>query len=62
MFDVDAYRGVETNYYDPQNAYLDHVIDRRSGLPLTLSIIFLHAASMFGIIAFGVGLLGHFIV
>ena len=62
MFDVDAYRGEETNYYDPQNAYLDHVIDQRSGLPLTLSIIFLHAASMIGLNAFGVGLPGHFIV
>src|SRR5439155_2174210 len=36
MFDVDAYRGDETNYYDPRNAYLDQVIDLRSGLPLTL--------------------------
>jgi regulator of sirC expression with transglutaminase-like and TPR domain len=62
MFDVDGYRGDETNYYDPRNAYLNEVIDRRIGLPLTLSIIFLHAASSLGLNAFGVGLPGHYIV
>jgi len=62
MFDVDGCCGDETNYYDPGNAYLDQVIDRRAGLPLTLSIIFLHAASMIGLNAFGVGLPGHYIV
>jgi regulator of sirC expression with transglutaminase-like and TPR domain len=62
MFDVDRYRGDATNYYDPRNAYLNEVIDRRIGLPLTLSIIFLHAASRIGLNAFGVGLPGHYIV
>jgi regulator of sirC expression with transglutaminase-like and TPR domain len=62
MFDVDGYRGDAADYYDPRNAYLNEVIDRRIGLPLTLSIIFLHAASRIGLNAFGVGLPGHYIV
>lgn len=62
MFDIDRYRGDAANYYDPRNAYLNEVIDRRIGLPLTLSIIFLHAASSLGLNAFGVGLPGHYIV
>ena len=62
MFDVDGYRGDETNYYDPRNACLNEVIDRRAGLPLSLSIVFLHVASAIGLNAFGVGLPAHFIV
>jgi regulator of sirC expression with transglutaminase-like and TPR domain len=62
LFDVDGYRGDETNYYDPRNAYLNEVIDRKLGLPITLSLIFLHVANAIGLDAFGVGLPGHFIV
>ena len=62
LFDVEGYRGDEVNYYDVRNAYLDEVIDRRVGLPITLSIIFLHVARQVGLNAHGVGLPGHFIV
>ena len=62
MFDVDGYRGDPTSYYDPRNAYLNEVIDRRIGIPITLSIIFLHVASKLGLTAYGVGLPGHYIV
>jgi regulator of sirC expression with transglutaminase-like and TPR domain len=62
MFDVDGYRGDTTSYYDPRNAYLNEVIDRRLGIPITLSIVFLHVATKLGFTAFGVGLPGHYIV
>jgi len=62
MFDTDGYTGDDVNYYDPRNAYLNEVIDRRRGLPITLSLIFLHVASRVGLIASGVGLPGHYIV
>jgi regulator of sirC expression with transglutaminase-like and TPR domain len=62
MFDVDGYRGDAANYYDPRNAYLNEVIDRRIGIPITLSIVFLHVATRLGFTAFGVGLPGHYIV
>ncbi len=62
MFDVDGYRGDAVSYYDPKNAYLNEVIDRRIGLPLTLSIVFLHVAAAIGLNASGVGLPGHYIV
>jgi regulator of sirC expression with transglutaminase-like and TPR domain len=62
MFDTDGYHGDSTSYYDPRNAYLHEVIDRRIGLPITLSIIFLHVAMKLGFIASGVGLPGHYIV
>jgi regulator of sirC expression with transglutaminase-like and TPR domain len=62
LFDVDGYRGDSASYYDPRNAYLNEVIDRRIGIPITLSIIFLHLATKLGFTAFGVGLPGHYIV
>ena len=62
MFDADGYRGDTMNYYDPRNAYLNEVIDRRMGIPISLSIVFLHVAAKLGFTAFGVGLPGHYIV
>jgi regulator of sirC expression with transglutaminase-like and TPR domain len=62
MFDVDGYRGDTVSYSNPRNACLNEVIDRRTGLPITLSIIYLHVASKLRLAAAGVGLPGHFIV
>jgi regulator of sirC expression with transglutaminase-like and TPR domain len=62
MFDVDGYRGDDDDYYDVRNAYLNEVIDRREGLPISLSIVFLHVAARLGLNAHGVGLPGHYIV
>ena len=62
MFDVDGYRGDSDHYYDPRNVYLNEVIQRKLGIPISLSIIFLHAASKMGLNAAGVGLPGHYIV
>jgi regulator of sirC expression with transglutaminase-like and TPR domain len=62
MFDTDAYQGDTSGYYDPRNAYLNEVIERKLGIPITLSIIFLHVASKIGLNAAGVGLPGHYIV
>jgi len=62
MFDVDGYEGDRTSYNDPRNAYLNEVVARRKGLPISLSIVFLHVAARIGLQAAGVGLPGHFIV
>jgi regulator of sirC expression with transglutaminase-like and TPR domain len=62
VFDVDGYRGNTENYYDPRNAYLNDVIDRKLGIPITLAIVFLHVAAKLGLSAYGVGLPGHYVV
>jgi len=62
MFDIDGYHGDTTDYYDPRNACLNEVIDRKAGLPITLSVVFLHVASRIGLEATGVGLPGHYLV
>jgi len=62
MFDVAGFEGDRENYYDVRNAYLNEVIDRKRGMPIQLSIIFLHLAHRAGLSAVGVGLPGHYIV
>jgi len=62
MFDVDRYRGDTHDYYDPRNAYLNEVMDRKVGIPITLAIVFLHVATKIGLSASGVGLPGHYLV
>lgn len=62
MFDVDGYQGDRERYYDVRNACLNEVIDRKKGMPIMLSIIFLHVAHRIGLSAAGVGLPGHYLV
>jgi regulator of sirC expression with transglutaminase-like and TPR domain len=62
MFDVDGYHGSDAGYYEPRNAYLNEVMDRKTGLPILLSIVFVDVAHRVGLSAAGVGLPGHYIV
>ena len=62
MFDLDGYGGDRETYYDARNVYLNEVIDRKKGMPIMLSLIFLHVAHRTGLNAVGVGLPGHYIV
>jgi regulator of sirC expression with transglutaminase-like and TPR domain len=57
-----GYQGNSGEYYDPRNSFLNDVIERRTGIPITLSIIYLSLARRAGLPLFGVGLPGHFIV
>ncbi len=57
-----GFRINEENYYDPDNNYLNRVIEMRKGTPLSLSILFLILARRLKIPVFGIGLPGHFIV
>lgn len=57
-----GYRGDRETYDDPQNADLAAVIDRRRGLPVALSLVWLHAARAQGWTCVGVSFPGHFLV
>ncbi len=61
LFQEYGLRGNQADYYDPRNSFLNDVLDRRLGIPLTLSIIFVHVARRMGLDAAGVSLPGHFI-
>lgn len=62
LFAEVGLRGNAAEYYDPRNSYLNEVMDRRLGLPIALSAIFLEVAKRAGVPAYGVGLPGHFVV
>ena len=57
-----GFSGNERDYYDPRNSFLNEVLDRRTGIPITLSTLFVEVARRAGLPAYGVGLPGHFIV
>ena len=56
------YSGDSANYDDPRNSMLDVVIERRQGLPILLSVLYVETARRAGIALEGVGLPGHFVV
>jgi regulator of sirC expression with transglutaminase-like and TPR domain len=62
LFIEDEYRGNVDEYYDPRNSYLDQVIDRRLGIPITLSILYRGVAERLGIALAGVNLPAHFVL
>lgn len=62
LFSRDQFCGNRQNYGDPRNSFLNDVLDRKLGIPITLSIVYLEIARRLNIPAFGIGLPGHFIV
>lgn len=62
LFHEMGFHGNNQNYYDPLNSYLNQVIDRRTGIPITLSIVVMAVAARTGLQVVGVGLPGHFVV
>ncbi|MFN0109327.1 MAG: SirB1 family protein [Blastocatellia bacterium] len=62
LFDEFEFRGNSGNYYDARNSFLNDVIDRRIGIPITLSVVMIEVARRIGLRLFGVGMPGHFIV
>ena len=62
LFGELAFRGNQADYDDPRNSCLNQVLDRRLGLPITLSIVYIEVARRLKQPVFGVGLPGHFVV
>ena len=62
LFEDYGFQGNRDNYYDPRNSFLNEVIDRRVGIPITLSVLYIEVARRIGLAIEGVGLPGHFVV
>ena len=62
LFEELGFSGNEVEYYDPRNSCLDSVLDRRTGIPITLSVVYIEVARRLGQPVAGIGLPGHFIV
>jgi regulator of sirC expression with transglutaminase-like and TPR domain len=61
LFHEMGFRGNRQEYYDPRNSYLNQVLDRRTGLPITLSVVAMAVGVRAGLTVVGVGLPGHFV-
>lgn len=62
LFEDLGYRGNADDYYDPRNSYLNDVIDRQTGIPITLSILYMEIGRRVGLPLEGVSFPGHFLV
>jgi regulator of sirC expression with transglutaminase-like and TPR domain len=61
LFKIQTYHGNEENYYEPENSYLNKVIDRRKGNPISLCLIYLFLARRLHLPVTGIGMPGHFL-
>jgi len=61
LFSELGFRGNRDDYYDPRNSYLNDVLDRRTGIPITLSLVYIGVAQRIGLRASGVSFPGHFL-
>lgn len=57
-----AFGGNVNHYYDPDNSYLNRVLERRRGIPITLGVLWLELAQGLGLQARGINFPGHFLV
>ncbi|MBM0740041.1 tetratricopeptide repeat protein [Phormidium sp. CLA17] len=62
LYDDLGYSGNRTEYYDPRNSFLNDVIDRRTGIPITLSMVYLAIARRIGLPMVGINMPGHFLI
>ena len=62
LFEDEGFTGDQADYYNPLNACLDAVLERRRGLPILLSILFIEVAARAGLAVRGVGAPAHFVV
>ncbi len=62
LFERHGFRGNQEAYYDPRNSFLNEVLERRLGIPITLSVLYIEVAARAGLTLHGVGFPGHFLV
>jgi regulator of sirC expression with transglutaminase-like and TPR domain len=62
LFVEHDFRGDTERYENPENSFLDSVIERERGIPITLSVVVIEVARRLGIAVDGVGMPGHFLV
>ena len=62
LFEDLGYHGNVDEYYDPRNSYLNDVLERKTGIPITLSILYMEVGRRIGLPLEGVSFPGHFLV
>ena len=62
LFDELGFEGNRRRYEDPRNSCLNEVLERRTGIPITLSVVYMEVARRAGLRVDGVNFPGHFLV
>ncbi|AFZ12293.1 hypothetical protein Cri9333_1399 [Crinalium epipsammum PCC 9333] len=62
LYDDLGFTGNKKDYYDPRNSFLNDVIERRTGIPITLSLLYLEIARRLDFPMVGIGMPGHFMI
>jgi regulator of sirC expression with transglutaminase-like and TPR domain len=62
LFDEEGFRGNREDYYDRRNSYINDVLDRKLGIPITLALVYMEVARRVGLVVSGVGMPGHFLL
>ncbi len=62
LYVVCGFHGAKADYYEPRNSFLNEVLDRKTGIPITLAVVYIEVARRLGVAALGVGFPGHFLV
>ncbi len=62
LFDDLKFRGNHSSYHDPRNSFLNEVMRRRLGIPITLSLLYIEVGKRLGVPMLGIGMPAHFIV
>jgi regulator of sirC expression with transglutaminase-like and TPR domain len=62
LFQEEGLRGNREDFYDPRNSFLNDVLDRKLGIPITLSVVYMEVARRVGFPVAGVGMPGHFLL
>ena len=62
LYDEEGFGGNREQYDDPRNSFLNEVLDRRTGIPITLAVVYLEVARRAGLTITGVNFPGHFLL
>ena len=62
LFQEEGFDGDAANFYDPRNSFINQVLERKIGIPITLSIIYIEIGQRLGLPLQGVSFPGHFLV
>jgi regulator of sirC expression with transglutaminase-like and TPR domain len=62
LFRQYGFHGNRDDYFNPKNSFLNEVIERKTGIPITLSVLYMEVAQRVGLTLDGVGFPGHFLV
>ena len=62
LFEDLGFKGNTSDYYNPSNSFLNEVIERRTGIPISLSVVYLEVATRLEFPMVGIGMPGHFLI